>query len=64
MTQKPNDAIWRPVVQAKPKRYLLDAYSRGRYAAQAGNNTFNPYPNDPKMAAAWLKGFKEAGGEA
>ena len=50
-----------PEVSAAPRGLLLDAYTRGRYAAQAGFRTDNPCRDDPQMAAAWAKGWESAG---
>lgn len=43
-----------------PRPPLLDAWIRGRYAAQVGFRVDNPYRNNPQMAAAWLKGWESA----
>lgn len=44
-----------------PRRLLLDAWTRGRYAACVGYKTDNPYRDDPEMADAWFRGFESAG---
>lgn len=50
-----------PAVRATPRSLLLDAYTRGRHAAQVRYRTDNPYRGDPQMAAAWAKGWESAG---
>lgn len=46
-----------------PRGLLLDAYTRGRYAAHVGFNTTNPYRDDLQMAAAWELGWESADGD-
>ena len=51
-------------VEAPPKAprgkrpLLLEAYTRGRYAAQVQHDISNPYARNEQMAAAWLKGWE------
>lgn len=56
---KPGEVARQTADENRPTQLLLEAFSRGSYAAKAGLRTDNPYA-DPEMAEAWLKGFEFA----
>lgn len=58
MTAMQDEVVLVPLSKRKPQQYLLDAYTRGRYAAQVGFRAYNPYRDQPAMADAWLKGWE------
>lgn len=56
------EVVLLPVVVEDCRPLLLEAYTRGRYAAQAGFRVDNPYREDVQMATAWQQGWEDVCG--